>query len=96
MNYVESFKLFGTEAAQIPCIKGDGAPTTSTPGAVGCLYMDTASENHDLYKCTSASGGSYTWVSLFGDFSEALDAILAIQEEYMTGYTPISDGGDDT
>ena len=42
MNYVESFNLFDTEVAQIPCIKGSEAPTAKTPGAVGCLYMDTA------------------------------------------------------
>lgn len=95
MNYVESFKLFGTEAMQIPCIKGDGAPTTSTPGAVGCLYMDTSSEFKDLYKCTAAVDGVYTWVSLLGDISAALDGILAIQEHYMTTTeSPASDGGD--
>lgn len=41
MNYVESFNLLGIDAKQIPCIKGEGAPTTSTEGAVGCFYMDT-------------------------------------------------------
>lgn len=97
MNYVESFKLFGTEAMQIPCIKGDGAPTTATEGAVGCLYMDTSSESKDLYKCTAAVDGVYTWVSLLGDISAALDGILAIQEHYMTTTeAPASDGGDST
>lgn len=95
MNYVESFNLFGTEAAQIPCIKGSGAPTTLTPGAVGCLYMDVSSEAKDLYKCTEVVDGSYTWVSLFGDFSKALDAILAIQEEYMIQLNDLHSGGDD-
>lgn len=61
MNYVESFKLFGTEAMQIPCIKGDGAPTTSTQGAVGCLYMDTSSKSKGLYKCVDVTEGVYTW-----------------------------------
>lgn len=62
MNYVEKFNLFGVEAMQIPCIKGDGAPTTATPGAVGCLYMNTATGK--LYKCTAVSGEVYTWVEL--------------------------------
>lgn len=85
MNYVEHFKLFGTEAMQIPCIKGDGAPTTSTPGAVGCLYMDTASESQDLYKCVAVTNGVYTWVSLLGDISTALDDIIAIQNQLIGG-----------
>ena len=61
MNYVDSFNLFGTEAAQIPCIKGAGAPTTSTQGAVGCFYMDT--NTGDVYKCIAAGVDTYTWVS---------------------------------
>lgn len=64
MNYIKSFDLFGVSAMQIPCMDGRGAPTTSTPGAVGCLYMDTASQNKDLYKCVGVNGNSYTWVRL--------------------------------
>lgn len=64
MNYVDSFNLFGVEAKQIPSIKGSGAPTTSTEGAVGCLYMDTGTG--DVYKCTSATDGVYTWKYLGG------------------------------
>lgn len=59
MNYVKSFNLLGVEAQQIPCITGEGAPTTSTEGAVGCLYMDTT--NGDIYKCTVVDGEKYTW-----------------------------------
>lgn len=59
MNYVESLNLFGVEAKEIPCIKGSGAPTTATEGAVGCLYMDTNTGN--IYKCTAAANGVYTW-----------------------------------
>ena len=62
MNYVKSFDFFGVNAKEIPCITGEGAPTTSTEGAVGCLYMNTT--NGDVYKCTAVSGGSYTWVAL--------------------------------
>lgn len=60
MNYVESFDLFGVPAKQISSITGSGAPTTTTEGAVGCLYMDTGTG--DLYKCTAAVDGVYTWV----------------------------------
>lgn len=59
MNYVEHLNLFGVEAKEIPCIKGNGVPTTSTVGAVGLLYMNTS--NGDLYKCVSETDGTYTW-----------------------------------
>lgn len=85
MNYVESFNLFGTAAAQIPCIKGEGAPTTSTQGAVGCLYLDTASESNDLYKCVAVNGSIYTWKSLFGDLSAALAEIQAYAQSLVDG-----------
>ena len=61
MEYVESFNLFGTEVSQIPCIKGKGAPTEKTEGAVGCFYMDTDTDTGNLYKCTAVVGGVYTW-----------------------------------
>lgn len=60
MNFVESFNLFGTEAAQKACITINGAPTTSTEGAVGCLCMNT--KDGTVYKCTKAVNGVYTWV----------------------------------
>lgn len=59
MNYVESLNLFGTEAKEIPCTKGKGAPTNATKGAVGCLYMDT--NTGDIYRCTALSGTSCIW-----------------------------------
>ncbi len=62
MNYVESFDLLGVKAKQLPCITGEGVPTTATKGAVGLLYMDTA-DNGKIYKCTKAENGVYTWVS---------------------------------
>lgn len=62
MNYVEKMNLFGVEAMQIPCLKGAGAPTVNTEGAVGCLYMDTATG--ELYKCTATSDSGYTWKAL--------------------------------
>lgn len=60
MNFVKSFDLFGTKAKQLPCTPGNGAPTTTTDGAVGDLYMDT--DTGDLYKCTgSDSAGELSW-----------------------------------
>lgn len=44
---------------------GQGAPTESTEGAPGMLYMDTDSET--LYKCTAAENGIYTWKLLGSD-----------------------------
>ena len=64
MNYVEHLNLFGVDAKEIPCIKGSGAPTTSTVGAVGCLYMDT--QTGEVYKCTAENDGAYTWVAFAG------------------------------
>lgn len=62
MNYVESFNLFGTEAKQIPCIRGNGAPGTKTEGAIGCFYMDI--DTGDIYKCTSIMDGAYMWFNI--------------------------------
>lgn len=62
MNYVESFNLLGVEAKQIPSIVGEGAPTPSTEGAVGCFYMDTLTG--DVYKCTAVEGDVYTWETI--------------------------------
>ena len=78
MNYVKSFDFFGVNAKEIPCITGTGAPTTSTAGAVGCFYMDTA--NGDVYKCTAVSGGVYTWAKAFGELSLGLhtDGLLYV------------------
>lgn len=59
MNYVKSLNNLGLEMRQLPCFPGKGAPTTATEGAVGDLYMDT--DTGDIYKCTAAAGGSYTW-----------------------------------
>lgn len=66
MNYVKHLNLFGVDAKQIPCDAGEGAPTTSTVGAVGCLYMDKLTS--DIYKCISASDDMYIW-ELFGNGS---------------------------
>lgn len=66
MNYVEGIKIGGATAAQIPCIKGSGVPTTETAGAVGCLYMDTNTSK--MYKCTAVKDGVYTWEEQGGGY----------------------------
>lgn len=60
MELVKGRDLFGSgPSKEIPCLTGKGAPTTATAGAVGCLYMDEDTGN--LYKCTAAADGVYTW-----------------------------------
>ena len=51
MNFVPHFNFYGIDGKQIPCITGKGAPTTTTEGAVGCLYMDET--YGEVYKLTS-------------------------------------------
>lgn len=72
MNYVDSYDIFGVEIKQIPCITGTGAPSTSTVGAVGMLYMDT--DTGDMYKCVATASGVYTWVG-FGSPSASVTKI---------------------
>ena len=59
MKFVKHSDIFGVESKEIPCILGEGAPTTATEGAVGCLYMNTLTA--DVYLCTAKSEGVYTW-----------------------------------
>ena len=65
MNYVEYLDLFGVQAKQIPCDTGEGPPTSSTKGAVGCLYMDTLTGA--MYKCVAASNEGYEWQNAGND-----------------------------
>lgn len=62
MNFVEHLNLFGIDFKDIPCLRDQGAPTTSTLGAVGLLYMNK--DNGDLYKCISDSDGIYVWTEI--------------------------------
>lgn len=83
MGFVEKFNFFGTEAIQIPCIRKEGAPTTETEGAVGCLYMDTLTG--ELYKCTAIADGVYTWKPIIEESiptdAELLKSGLTLTEE---------------
>lgn len=64
MNFVDSLKIDGVDAFQLPCIKIKGAPTTETEGSVGLLCIDTSTGN--LYKCTAVAEGVYTWEDVGG------------------------------
>ena len=59
MEFVTHYDIAGVESKQIPSIVGSGAPTTYTKAAVGCMYMDDLTGR--MYRCTAASGESYTW-----------------------------------
>lgn len=59
MNYVKNFNFYGTDAKEIPCVTGSGAPQPTTQGAVGLLYMDT--NNGKVYKCTAVTNEISTW-----------------------------------
>ena len=43
---------------------GAGAPTTSTAGSVGEMYVDKSTGT--VYVCTSTTGGTYTWEPVSG------------------------------
>ena len=43
---------------------GTGAPTTSTEGSVGEMYVDKSTGK--VYVCTSTTGGTYTWTEVSG------------------------------
>ena len=83
MNYVKSLNLFGVEAKEIPCITGTEAPTTSTEGAVGLLYMDTTTG--DLYKCTKVAGDVHTWEAIESGGGEIDTALYDVTAHEITG-----------
>jgi hypothetical protein len=62
MNFVNHLNLFGVEAKETPCIKGTGAPSKTTEGAVGVLYMDT--NTGYIYKCISIVENEFIWESI--------------------------------
>lgn len=62
MEYITYVDINGVRG-DIPVNQvGNGAPTTSTVGAVGQFYMDKSTEDYTVYKCVNARNGVYTWV----------------------------------
>lgn len=90
MNYVDSYTLFGVETKQIPCIPGIGAPSTSTAGAVGMLYMDT--DTGDMYKCVATDSDVYTWVGFGSPIASAtrISDVTLLSTEWVGSSSPYS------
>ena len=78
MNYIKSLKVLDIDARQLPCVLGNGAPTTETAAAVGDLYMDLSSETRDIYKCVEVSGGIYYWAGIYNERKNGLRLINKI------------------
>ena len=92
MNYVKNLNMFGIEAKEIPCIRDEGAPTETTEGAIGCLYMDE--NDGEIYKRVVGDDGEHTWENVLspvdkqiGEVETALDSIIAIQNALIGGDT---------
>ena len=99
MNYVESLKIFGVHAKEIPCVTAEGAPTENTEGRPGVLYMDTVTGI--LYKCREADfvNEVFTWEKLNdsqgaaagdgrgiqGVVAEELEGTTVVRFEYTDG-----------
>ena len=82
VNYVSAFDLFGVEARQVTCDCANGAPTSSTPGKMGMLYMNI--NNGDVYKCISSDNGTTTWSLLVASedsIKNAVNNALTIAKE---------------
>ena len=75
MNFVDHLNMYGVEAMQLPCIKGGGAPTEATEGAVGLLYMDT--NNGAMYKCIAVEDSAYTWVEVAAGEGPTIKQVLS-------------------
>lgn len=85
MNYVEGIKIGGTTAAQIPCIKHKGIPTTETVGAVGCLYMNT--DTGGMYKCIAVKDGKYIWLAIVnGYYSTTREEVGELHDNIKASY----------
>lgn len=82
VNYVSAFDLFGVEARQVTCDCANGAPTSSTPGKMGMLYMNI--NNGDVYKCISSGNGMTAWSLLVASedsIKNAVNNALTIAKE---------------
>ena len=82
VNYVSAFDLFGVKARQVTCDCANGAPTSSTPGKIGMLYMNI--DNGDVYKCISSDNGTTAWSLLVASedsIKNAVNNALTIAKE---------------
>ena len=63
-------------------IYGEGAPTTSTAGAVGQAYITTSQSSGLVYYCTAVNeDGTYTWIS--GDatlYKAVVEELISVNE----------------
>lgn len=65
MSFFKNININGKNFPLAVNQTGAGAPTATTPGVVGMFYMDENTGN--VYKCTEATNGVYTWLPLDGD-----------------------------
>lgn len=79
MNYLEHLNMDGEVVTLLPCITGKGVPTSLTEAAVGMFYMDTTTG--DVYKCTAASDGAYTWALVGGGNIELAESLSGNEED---------------
>lgn len=76
-----STAALGTDVP-FPILSGSSAPTSSTAGSVGQLYVDTT--NKKIYRLDAVSGSTYTW-NLYGGGNDTSDDIS--NESDVTGET---------
>jgi hypothetical protein len=64
---------------------GTGAPTTSTEGSVGEMYVDKSTGT--VYVCTDTTGGTYTWNEVSGGGDGITELTSADYDFHSTGST---------
>ncbi len=62
MPYITYLDINGVRGDIAVTQEGSGAPTSSTVGAIGQLYLDTGAGK--MYQCTAIKGSAYTWLPL--------------------------------
>lgn len=63
-----------SDVANKSTITGKGAPTSTTVGVVGKMYMDVDTGN--LYKCTAETESEYTWIRETKETAEIVNGLL--------------------
>ena len=64
---------------------GTGAPTTSTEGSVGEMYVDKSTGT--VYVCTDTTGGTYTWNEVSGGGDGVTELTSADYDYHVSGST---------